>query len=537
MSKRIVNIINFIRGCEPRSKNDSYLAETTINQIRQAKEFGFPVTWLIQYDAMQHAGLVEVMKKELDATHEIGIWLEIVQGLVEKAGLKWRGRHPWDWHANVGFSIGYTPAEREQLIDAFMAEFKKVWGRHPDSVGCWFIDAHTLAYLQGKYGLAASCNCREQFGTDGYGLWGGYWSGAYYPSKKNSLLPGQTVAGQIPVPIFRMLGSDPIYQYASEIEPANFYEGYGGAGRTQDIITLEPAPLHPDCGGSNQEWIRWFFRNNFSEPVLSLGYAQVGQENSMGWDAIKAGLTEQFRQLKTLREQGVLTIQTLAESGRQFKRQFQVSPPTAVCCLEDWKQEHRAAVWYMSRFQRLGFLVDDNQLYLRDWQLYDENYPEPYLNTQCHETHCLYDAMPIMDGFRWRAPGKGKGKLREPFRTLSLPSSIGFRLEGGPGRIVQVTEKKGLALSIEWHDQLGTTMITCSEEKLCFYFPNDRSAIKMIFDSTEPEGTSLSFSGSSVKYRHGDFLYELEVVSGLIEPDARLFHADGNNLQLKAKRA
>ena len=33
------------------------------------------------------------------------------------------------------------------------------------------------------------------------------------PEPGNAYMPAQTEEGQIPVPIFRMLGSDPIYQY------------------------------------------------------------------------------------------------------------------------------------------------------------------------------------------------------------------------------------------------------------------------------------------------------------------------------------
>lgn len=50
-------------------------------------------------------------------------------------------------------------------------------------------------------------------GDGGYTIWGGYWNQAIIPSRVNAYMPAQTEEGQIPVPIFRMLGSDPIYQY------------------------------------------------------------------------------------------------------------------------------------------------------------------------------------------------------------------------------------------------------------------------------------------------------------------------------------
>jgi hypothetical protein len=130
---------------------------------------------------------------------------------------KW-GRYPWDWHANVGFSVGYTPEEREKLVDVYMKDFKNIYGYYPKSVGSWYIDAHTLKYMYKKYGIVASCNCRDQIGTDGYTLWGGYWNQAYYPSVKNAYMPAQTETNQIPVPVFRMLGCDHVPQYDAKLK-------------------------------------------------------------------------------------------------------------------------------------------------------------------------------------------------------------------------------------------------------------------------------------------------------------------------------
>lgn len=60
----------------------------------------------------------------------------------------------------------------------------QIFGVYPKSVGSWFIDAVTLKYMAERYGVVASCNCKDQIGTDGYTLWGGYWNQGYYPSIK-----------------------------------------------------------------------------------------------------------------------------------------------------------------------------------------------------------------------------------------------------------------------------------------------------------------------------------------------------------------
>ncbi|TWT78918.1 hypothetical protein CA13_03150 [Planctomycetes bacterium CA13] len=173
---RIVNLINFIRGVEPREPRD--LVESVREQIRLGKECGLPSTFLVQYDAMLIPEIVALLKNELGPDDEIGAWLEVVQPQVEAAGLQWHGRFPWDWHTDVGFTVGYTPQQRRLLMDEYMRKFEHLFEKRPISVGCWIIDAPTLNYVADKYGVTAACICKDQNGTDGYTLWGGYWSGA-----------------------------------------------------------------------------------------------------------------------------------------------------------------------------------------------------------------------------------------------------------------------------------------------------------------------------------------------------------------------
>src|SRR5579863_7310033 len=152
------------------------------------------------------------------------------------------------------------PAEREKLIDVYMADFRKVFGHYPATVGSWFVDAHSLSYMYSKYHIVASCNCKDQYGTDGYTLWGGYWNQAYYPSKINAYMPAQDEEHQIPVPIFRMLGSDPIRQYDN-----------GMGGLRQGVITLEP--VYPN-GGGDSGWVHWFFGAFTTGTDLGFNYTQ-----------------------------------------------------------------------------------------------------------------------------------------------------------------------------------------------------------------------------------------------------------------------
>ena len=386
---RIVNIINFIRQLEPRDAaiTEDVLYETVVQQVKQLNEHKLPGTFLLQYDALINPRYQNLLKTQLYTGSEVGAWWEITQPHVEAAGLTWRGRYPWDWHADVGFATGYSPAEREKLVDVYMEKFKSIFGKYPASVGSWFIDAHSLAYMYDKYHITASCNCKDQLGTDGYTLWGGYWNQAYYPSRKNAYMPAQNESAQIPVPIFRMLGSDPIYQYDT-----------GLGGRVQGVISLEP--VYRGAGGS-RKWVKWFFRSMFDDPCLTFNYVQAGQENSFTWNGMKRGLAIQIPLLDSLQQQGKVRVETLETSGKWFRKQFPVTPPTAFSALTDVRDEGRRTVWFNSRYYRANLLWDTNSFRFRDIHLFDERLESDYLTKAGSSNQCIYMTLPVVDGFLW----------------------------------------------------------------------------------------------------------------------------------------
>ena len=197
------------------------------------------------------------------------------------------------------------PEEREKLVDVYMTDFKNIFGYYPKSVGSWFIDAHTLNYMYEKYKIVASSNCKDQYGTDGYTLWGGYWNQAYYPSKINSYMPAQHEKNQIPVPIFRMLGSDPVRQYDN-----------GLGNNRQGVITLEP--VYKD-GGGDSAWVNWYFKEFVEGASMGFAYTQAGQENSFTWDAMAKGFEIQMPLIARLRDEKKIQVETLAESGEWFR--------------------------------------------------------------------------------------------------------------------------------------------------------------------------------------------------------------------------
>ncbi|MBN1554141.1 MAG: hypothetical protein JXA11_05315 [Phycisphaerae bacterium] len=386
----IVHILNFVRAVEPRDDSIDMFA-TFVNEAREVLERKLPATFLFQHDALSDERFAAFLREKLvPSGHvEAGVWLEFTRSLIEEAGLEWRGRYSWDWECHVGFTIGYTLEERKRIIDTFMKKFRAVTGRDAKTVGSWFMDAQSLAYLHEKHNVVASCNCRDQWGTDGYSMWGGYWNQAYYPSRVNAFMPAQTRENQIDVPVFRMLGSDPIYQYEAPL-------GDNGQG----VVTLEPAFAE---GGGDPEWVRWFFRQMTEHPALSFAYAQAGQENSFGWERIGNGYLDQMKFLDEQWRASNLRLETMSQTGEWFRGKYPLTPAAATVALEDWRRKDRTSIWYNSRFYRANLYTEGTTWRLRDVHLFDEGYSERYLDAASPSPSCLYDTLPVMDGFLWSA--------------------------------------------------------------------------------------------------------------------------------------
>ncbi len=500
---RIVNIYNFVRNSDYRvPHSEDVLYEATRHEIQLIKQAELPATWALQYDALINPRYQKLFKEQLGTNDEIAAWWEIPRPLAEKAGLKWRGRHEWDPAADVGFAPGYTPEERRKLVDAYMTDFKAVFGYYPRTVGSWFIDEVTLAYMAERYGIVASCNCKDQVGTDGYTLWGGYWNQAYYPSRLNSYMPAQTRSAQINVPIFRMLGSDPIYQH----------------GTTPGMWTLEP--VYPEAGGS-ADWVAWFLNNLIHQPSLAFGFAQAGQENSFGWEAMRIGLTLQVALLASEAKAGEIQVMTLAEAGQWFRRNFSLTPPTSVVCLNDWRHQNRKTVWYDSRFYRINLLWQDGGFFVRDLHCFDEHLVSPTHDTALTNTSLEYGTLPVMDGARWS--GTAKAGIWPVLLSADGKASP-LALDGPP----VVSELNATDMSIRQPLRGGGIFsIVCCETKLTFAGINEQGKpLHWAWDlvgGAQQDAVVQTVTTNSIVYHSAGMKYQLRIA-----PDAGSCHQLGN---------
>lgn len=514
MKRQILNLINFIRGIEPRCEMD--LVTPVRKQIELANKYGLKTTFLIQYDALIDNTYTDMLPGLDPNMYEIGVWFEIVQPLCEKAGIKWTGRFPWDWHAHCGFSVGYTEAQREKLIDILFSDFRDKFGYYPRSFGSWAFDAHTLRYASERYGLDAACNCKDQWGTDGYNMWGGYYGQGYYPSQNNVFAPAQARDNMIEVPVFRMLGSDPILQYDLGLDVT------GGAG-VQGVVSLEPVYTGNLGGGGVPRWVDWYLSENYSGRCLSFGYAQAGQENSFGWDGMRAGLEYQYARFAEMRDAGKLEVETLGETGRWYKQTYDETPASVVAAMDDMNGTGRRSVWYSSKHYRVNIYAEGGRFWIRDIHLFRDGYRERYLGGVCSSNSLTYDNLPVVDGYRFSGNGIRAGLYPVTDSGVSLEySEMLYEEKDGAAYVTFTGTPCGDVTFIMNEDSI--TVRKTGERSLAFEHKYDADAAGKYITVTEvsPDRISLRYNG---------YDYKVGITTGELS-ERSIIYKDGIRLDL-----
>ena len=382
-----------------------------------------------------------------------------------------------------------------------MEKFRAEFGRYPQAVGSWFIDVYSLAYLKSKYGVKAACICRDQWGTDGYNLWGGYFSGGYYPSRSNMLAPAQSKQMQVDLPVFRMLGSDPIYQYDMGLTTENGYNPVAA----QAVSTMEP--IYPESGG-DPHWVEWFMTENFNHLALPFGYAQLGQENAFGWSMMKQGLEMQWEILDRLVKDESVTLQHVSETGEMFRAAYDLTPVTSVVATRDWAEEGHQSAWYCSRFYRANLFAEHGRLWIRDIHLFEEAYAERYLEDICPQEQAYYDNLPLVDGYRWSGNGTRAGLY------LHVWDDDGS-YQAAEGQAVTFN-RQGNELRAELQLAAGTVFVCCREQMMEIRCNLDKPwALVLRWGSDAVPVTAVD--AREVSYRYNGYSYKLHAKSGSIE--------------------
>lgn len=504
--ENVINIVNFIRGYDQRANFD--LKESVVEQAKLAEEYNLPVTFLYQYDAMVQPEYINMLKN-CKAKKEFGVWIEFSRVLIEAVGLKWRGREglEWDWHSCVDMTVGYTIDERKLIVDEIMRCFKEIFGYYPKTVGSWALDAYSIKYMEEKYGIDAVMICKEQWGTDGYSLWGGYNSSAYYPCVNNMLCPAQEINQQINVPVFRMLGSDPVDQYMSGI-----------GTDSQNVESLEPVY---ECSGADRNWVEWYLQETFNDKNLGLNYCQAGQENSFGWEAMKDGYTMQMEIFDKRRNAGEIDFELVSETARKYKETYSMTPVTT----EEAHKETGSTIWYNSKYYRSNLYYsnnNNNNIMIRDIFIFNEKYRERYFDSVTEDKNLYFDNLPFIDCFRWSKEGEiGGGYFKKDAKIVKAVKDF----------TVHKIDDNSVYADIETED--GIIRITYKENSIIFEFPSEG----FILEAVNYKGKSpvIGFEDNKIQCSYCNFNYEVVLKDAVckIMEDGYVIIPEKNSFEIK----
>lgn len=496
---RCVNVVNFMRGDEPRLPMDLMLPVE--KQMEVMIQRNLPATWLMQYDALVTGKWTTFLKANMPKTHEVGFWFEMNELLCKAAGVKWRGRpgYEWDSQPSVAFSIGYTPEERIKLADQAMKGFQEIWGQKPKSVASWNLDSILIEHLVKAHGVQAFAICRDQIATDGFTVWGAPIAG-YYPSRKNCLSPAIARSNQIAAPIFRMLGQDPIHYY--EVQ----YQLPDGTVLNQPD-TMEPVWT----SGQDPRFVDEFFKMISQNPCGEFAYVQLGQENNFGWPRMAKGYEMQMEKLVQLREAGHVHVETMGESGQRFKKAFAQTPVQMQVQVNDpfpTKAGDEQTFWYQSRFYRANLNIKDGVPYLRDIMVYADAFEQLFLNEPTTQDEVDQRALAVMDGYHW--------KRGEEAGTASMAGGI-FATESGMLRM------NGLAGTTSTSETLNVELPLSGECKVELRFEpktieiiciNGSSEFKLSFRWNPSAASFIKVEGGIADFKYQGFSYRVKVLKG-----------------------
>ncbi|MGL4738912.1 MAG: FN3 associated domain-containing protein [Cellulosilyticaceae bacterium] len=491
----LVNIYHFIRKS---TYEDGIFTQEDFDTLKSEmdllKQHQLPATYALKYDALMDERYTALIKSMIDEKDEVAAWWEITEEMARKAGVTWKGKDVIDLHVKAGYSLAYLPEERKALLDVYMEDFKAVYGAYPKTIGSWVMDIVTFEYAKARYGLVGGALCRDQRGIDGFTLWGGYFNGAYYPSKVNEYMPAQTNEMQLDLPIFRLLGPDPIYNFESGIR-----DGADG------IYTLEPAWIT----GQDEKWVTWLLGCVSDEEQVGYGYTQVGQENSYIWGTMGDAYEMQIRHLAQLRKENKVRVESLRDSSVWFKQKYALTPPTTYTASKDWNEKFGLnTTWYSSRFYRMSLLWDQGEFSIRDLYVFNEDYPSRYLNDYITHNESVFDALPLLDTHNW--------STKEKRASIDFVEAItGEKLKGeAPVFLSQEDDENWY---VQWKlNEAREMSIVCTQNQMHFEMLQEGGTLEwMMRMNTLP--TLEKVESQCILCRHENFAYEVHAVAGTFE--------------------
>jgi len=362
-------------------------------------------TWLSRYDALCDPKYVKFCK-ELRESHEVGLWFEVTSSHAEASGVQYRfaGKQGSWFEAQYCLTLGYTQDERVRLIDSIMRRYFEIFEAYPATVAMWMLDSFSADYMAKRYGVKAIGLCRNQYGVDGYTLWGGWPNLVFYPSRRHIWQPASSVDSRAEVFVFPMMSVDLVCDYSNDF---GFWSTEVPAAvwltpsEPQDAIVKYLNPL-----------VESLLR---SEPV---GLASFVAENSWDWKHLAPGYEAQMAHLAELVRQGRARSVTVGCYSEEYRRAHPELSPTQVLYEAPGllnRFPHSAAITACTRAYRARLRADfdGSGLRLTDFRVYDNKLEDPYWNDVSRERFGRWIIPFVLDGSRFQLSGRSELPLAD----------------------------------------------------------------------------------------------------------------------------
>ena len=298
-----------------------------------------------------------------------GLWVEVTPELAAAAGVDYRGTSD-NWHqAQYALLVGYTPTERNAIIETLINQFKSVFRTNPVIAGAWGIDSASLGTLHAQ-GLQIWMSVREQSGTDSYTNDGAPVHYPYFAQADWYLQPSDNHDNLL---VIKHTTTDPLANYgdttSSFTSQAN---DYALDNRTLDNYFI---PL---------------IRQAMSQPGGQRGWAVVGLENSMS-DIYQTAYVAQLDALATdianSTDWQIIDIPTLLS---QASRASAVSVYAGHNLIT--RDPTDQAWWIQTSAYRLRLRATGERLFISDLRFYDPAWSDYYNDHQARGG--LYQIVP-----------------------------------------------------------------------------------------------------------------------------------------------
>lgn len=361
-----VTIVNPVRGGEFWSDKKVSAAQAFEQNFNAVRQKDLNATWLLRFDALGDPQITGTIKNSLN-TQEAGLFLEVTPALSQAAGVKYRAGSSWHQAGSV-LLTGYDPAERTKLIDAAFEKFRLVFGYYPKSVGAWWTDAASLSYMHQKYGVTANLDVADQFSTDGYQVWGQFWSSPFYPSKFNASQPAQREENKIGVVTIQWAARDPYNGFGERMEDSTY------SVQPNDYILYHRLNIN-----YFSKLLDIYLREN-NQPF---GQVTVGLENDFTQREILEEFGRQLQDVSGRRDRGEVKALTMDQFAAWYIKQYPGLNPAKIIFSQDPLGTKKHSLWYSNLGYRLGLFETEKGVIIRDLRTYSDTMDEPCLKKAC----------------------------------------------------------------------------------------------------------------------------------------------------------